>query len=261
MLERLQKVLATAGIASRREAEKIILAGRVSVNGAVVTVLGTKVDPAGDRVSLDGRPIPLRPRHRYIILNKPAGYITTMKDPEGRPLVSDLLTGVTERLFPVGRLDYNTEGLLLLTNDGDWANRLAHPSHSIEKQYHVRVRGEALPEQLASLMAGVPIDGRPAVASPATLIKSSDSNCWISITITEGRYRLVRRMCEAVGLQVVRLRRVRYGRIFLGELPLGKFRDLTPVEVLAVTEELPVPVKKRENEGRRPSAPIRGKRQ
>jgi 23S rRNA pseudouridine2605 synthase len=239
MQERLQKVLAAAGIASRREAEKIILAGRVTVNGVVADILGSKADPAVDRIALDGKPLSLRPGHRYLILNKPAGYITTMKDPEGRPLVSDLLTGVTERLFPVGRLDYNTEGLLLLTNDGDWANKLAHPRHAIEKEYHVRIRGDATPEQLARFTAGVPIDDRPAVALQASLLKSSGSNCWISVTVTEGRYRLVRRMCEAVGLQVVRLRRVRYGDLKLGELPPGQFRDLTAAEVRAVGGEAP----------------------
>jgi 23S rRNA pseudouridine2605 synthase len=243
MQERLQKILAAAGVASRREAEKIILAGRVTVNGAVVDQLGAKADPAADRIALDGRPLSLRPAHRYILLNKPVGYITTMKDPEGRPLVSDLLRGVNERLFPVGRLDYNTEGLLLLTNDGDWANRLAHPRHAIEKEYHVRVRGTAQPEQLARLVTGVPVDGRPAVAQKAVLLRMSGNNCWISVTVSEGRYRLVRRMCEAVGLSVVRLRRVRYGSLELGTLPLGQFRDLTPGEVRAVVGngEAPMP--------------------
>lgn len=235
MQERLQKVLAAAGVASRREAEQIILAGRVTVNGVVANVLGTKVDPDVDSILLDGKPVKPVQRLRYLILNKPAGYITTMKDPQGRPLVSDLLTGIGERLFPVGRLDYNTEGLLLLTNDGDWANRLAHPRHSIEKEYYVRVRGVPQEKQLQMLTSGVPIDGRPAVALQASILKMSDNNCWFTLTITEGRYRLVRRMCEAVGLQVVRLRRVRYGSISLGGLPLGKFRELTPDEVKSVT--------------------------
>jgi 23S rRNA pseudouridine2605 synthase len=248
MEERLQKFLASAGVASRRESEQIILAGRVSVNGVVVNVLGSKVDPSRDRVALDGKPVSLSTQRRYLILNKPAGYITTLKDPDGRPRVMDLLPKMKERLFPVGRLDYNTEGLLLLTDDGDWANRLAHPSHDIEKEYHVRTRGLVTPEQLKQLVSGVILDARPARACRASLLRTSGQNSWVTITVTEGRYRLVRRMCDAVGLQVVRLRRVRYGIIELGDLPTGKYRDLTPTEIRRVAgeaarEETKVPTK------------------
>src|SRR5512136_2180736 len=148
MRERLQKLLSQAGIASRRQAEAMITAGRVAVNGAVVTELGTKADPDHDMIVVDGRPLVVTAAKRYILLYKPSGYMTTLKDPERRPLVIDLLKGIGQRVYPVGRLDYNSEGLLLLTNDGDWANRLAHPRYEIDKEYHVRVQGQVTPEQV-----------------------------------------------------------------------------------------------------------------
>jgi 23S rRNA pseudouridine2605 synthase len=231
MPERLQKILAVAGVASRRAAEGLITAGRVAVNGVVVTELGAKADPALDRITLDGRPVRAHVEKVYILLNKPVGFVTTLKDPQGRPVVTDLLKGVKERVYPVGRLDYNTEGLLLLTNDGELANCLAHPSHEVEKEYLVRVRGVVTPEQLRLLASGVELDdGRSA---PATVIpvRESANNSWFSITIHEGRYRQVRRMCEAVGLTVVRLKRSRYGILETGELKQGEFRLLGPAEV------------------------------
>jgi len=227
MEERLQKILARAGLASRRGAEELISAGRVAVNGTVVTELGTKVDPEKDRISLDGREIGRSVELLHIVLYKPAGYMATLKDPQGRPLVTDLLKGVRERVYPVGRLDYNTEGLLLLTNDGEWAHTLAHPRHEIDKEYHVRVRGTVSPEQVSNLAAGVDLEeGRTAPAEVA-VIKESDNNTWLSVTIHEGRYRQVRRMCEAVGLSVVRLKRVRYGFLGLEGLRQGEYRLLT----------------------------------
>ncbi|HEX9078734.1 MAG TPA: pseudouridine synthase [Desulfuromonadaceae bacterium] len=231
MLERLQKILAAAGVASRRAAEGLITAGRVAVNDVVVTELGAKADPLRDRITLDGAPVRPVGDKLYILLNKPVGYVTTLKDPQGRPVVTDLLKGVKERVYPVGRLDYNTEGLLLLTNDGELANRLAHPRHEVEKEYLVRVRGGVDPEQLRRLAEGVEMeDGRsaPAVVRP---VRESENNTWISITIHEGRYRQVRRMCEAVGLAVVRLKRTRYGTLASGELKPGQFRFLIPDEV------------------------------
>ena len=231
MLERLQKILAQAGVASRRRAEELIVAGRVAVNGNVVTELGSKADPAADRITVDGKPIRPEGRKVYLLLNKPTGYMTTLKDPEGRPIVTDLVKDVPERVFPVGRLDYNTEGLLILTNDGAWANRLAHPRHEVEKEYLVRVRGGVAPEQIRRLAAGVELsDGRTAPAKVAK-VRESDSNSWLSIAIHEGRYRQVRRMCEAVSLAVVRLKRVRYGFLELGDLKPGSYRQLTPAEV------------------------------
>lgn len=234
MVERLQKILARAGIASRREAETIIASGRVAVNGAVITEMGYKADPAADRITLDGKPVRAESAKVYILLNKPAGYVTTMKDPEGRPIVTQLLKDVKERVFPVGRLDYNTEGLLLLTNDGEWANLLAHPRHEVDKEYQVRVRGEVSREQISILASGVDLeDGKTAPAS-VSVTRKSDNNTWLSITIHEGRYRQVRRMCEAVHLQVVRLKRCRYGSVELGDLKTGSFRHLSDAEVTAL---------------------------
>ncbi|KAB0665580.1 pseudouridine synthase [Oryzomonas japonica] len=231
MLERLQKLISQAGITSRRAAEELIVNGRVTVNGVIVTELGSKADPATDRVAVDGKPLQFSEKHLYILLNKPTGYITALKDSQDRPLVTDLLKGVEERVYPVGRLDYNTEGLLLLTNDGDWANRLMHPRHEVEKEYHVRVRGKVLEQQLKRMAGGVELED--GVTAPATvrMVKSSDQNDWISVTIHEGRNRQVRRMCEVVSLSVVRLRRVRYGSLEIGALKPGQFRYLTDAEV------------------------------
>ncbi|GFE58876.1 pseudouridine synthase [Geobacter sp. AOG1] len=231
MAERLQKLLSQAGIASRREAETLIVAGRVTVNGQVVTELGTKADPLTDQITVDGKPVRPVDAKIYLLLYKPVGYLTTLKDPEGRPIVTDLLKDVTSRVYPVGRLDYNTEGLLLLTNDGEWANRLAHPRHEVEKEYLVRVRGKATPDQIKRLAAGVELeDGRTAPAK-VFLASESDNNSWLSVTIHEGRNRQVRRMCEAVSLAVVRLKRIRYGFLELGDLQPGEHRHLSPAEV------------------------------
>lgn len=231
MLERLQKIISAAGVTSRRASEELILAGRVTVNGVVVTELGSKADPAADTVAVDGKPLMIASKKLYILLYKPVGYMTTMDDPEGRPLVTDLLKEVGERVYPVGRLDYNTEGLLLLTNDGEWANHLMHPRHEVEKEYHVRVRGKVHRSQLDQLAGGVDIDERKTASATVRMIKEGDQNDWFSITIHEGRNRQVRRMCEAVSLSVVRLRRVRYGTLVMGDLKPGDFRLLTDAEV------------------------------
>jgi 23S rRNA pseudouridine2605 synthase len=234
MLERLQKLISQAGIASRRAAEEMILAGRVTVNGLVVTELGSKADPAMDSITVDGRPVKPASQHLYILLNKPAGFMTTLDDPEGRQVVTDLLPEIKERVYPVGRLDYNTEGLLLLTNDGDWANKLMHPRHEIEKEYHVRVRGKVHQSQIDQLKNGVDLDGRPTAPAQVRLIKDGEQNDWLSITIHEGRNRQVRRMCEAVSLSVVRLKRVRYGVLEMRSLKPGQHRLLTEAEARAL---------------------------
>jgi 23S rRNA pseudouridine2605 synthase len=231
VVERLQKILSRAGVASRREAEALIAAGRVAVNGVVVTALGSKADAEKDRISVDGRPVRPSTAKLYVLLNKPVGYVTTMKDPQGRPIVTDLLKGVQERVYPVGRLDYNTEGLLLLTNDGDLANRLAHPRHEVEKEYLVRVRGGVAREQLQLLAAGVELEDGMTAPAVVHLVRESENNSWLSIAIHEGRYRQVRRMCEAVGLSVVRLKRTRYGFLQVGELKSGEYRLLSTLEV------------------------------
>ena len=231
MQERLQKILSHAGIASRREAETIIASGRVTVNGKVVTELGSKADPSLDRIMLDGRQVRIEAERVYILLNKPSGYVTTMKDPQGRPVVNDLLKGVRERVYPVGRLDYNTEGLLLMTNDGELANRLAHPRHEVEKEYMVRVRGGILPDQIRRLSEGVELDDGMTAPAVVRLVRESENNTWLSIAIHEGRYRQVRRMCEAVGLTVVRLKRTRYAFLETGDLKVAEFRNLSAAEV------------------------------
>jgi 23S rRNA pseudouridine2605 synthase len=230
MKERLQKILSRAGVSSRRGAEELIAAGRVAVNGITVIEPGTKADAETDVISVDGKQLGVNAASVYIVLYKPAGYMTTLKDPQGRPLVTDLLSGVRERVYPVGRLDYNTEGLLLLTNDGEWANALAHPSHEIDKEYHVRVRGRVSPEQVRRLAAGVELEDGKSAPAVVRIVRESENNTWLSVTIHEGRYRQVRRMCEAVSLTVVRLKRVRYGFLGLEGLKTGKYRFLTADE-------------------------------
>jgi len=253
MLERLQKIISAAGITSRRASEELILAGRVTVNGTVVTELGSKADPASDTVAVDGKPLTIAAKKVYLLLYKPVGYLTTLDDPEGRPLVVDLLKEVGERVYPVGRLDYNTEGLLLLTSDGEWANQLMHPRNEVEKEYHVRVRGKVHKSQLDQLAGGVEIEGRKTAPARVCMIKEGEQNDWFSITIHEGRNRQVRRMCEAVSLSVVRLRRVRYGMLTLGALKPGEFRYLSEAEVSGLRD----PHQKQVAAASRASAPNR----
>jgi 23S rRNA pseudouridine2605 synthase len=244
MSERLQKILSTAGVASRREAEKYISAGRVTVNGVVVSELGAKAEPGKDRIAVDGKELAFPERKLYVLLNKPVGYVTTMKDPQGRPVVVDLVKDLKERVYPVGRLDYNTEGLLLLTNDGEWANRLMHPRHEVEKEYLVRVRGAVAPEQLRKLGEGVELEDGTTAPAKAILLRETGSSTWISLSIHEGRYRQVRRMCEAVSLTVVRLKRIRYGTLELGHMKPGEHRLLTQEEAFRLDgrPEPPKPV-------------------
>lgn len=234
MEERLQKLLSQAGIASRRSAELLITSGRVTVNEITVTELGSKADPAKDRILVDGKPLTFPEKKIYLLLNKPAGYVTTLRDPEGRPIVTDLIKEIKERLFPVGRLDFNTEGLLLLTNDGNWANTLAHPRHEVAKEYHVKVRGEVTADTLSKLSNGVKLDDGWTAPAKVELLKVVGKNSWISITIHEGRYRQVRRMCETVGLLVARLTRTKYGELSIGLLKPGEYRYLTMDEVRAI---------------------------
>jgi pseudouridine synthase len=230
---RLQKILAQAGIASRRAAETLMTEGRVSVNGETVRELGTKADPARDDIRVDGRRIRAAERLRYILLNKPRGYVTTRSDPQRRPTVLDLLPGVREYVYPVGRLDYDTEGLLLLTNDGDLAAGLTHPRHGVERTYEARVAGMPDDRALERLRTGVPLDGRRTLPASVRLLNAgrSDREGILQMTIREGRNRQVRRMCEAVGHPVQRLTRTRVGPIADRRLKPGEWRELSAEEV------------------------------
>ena len=241
MLERLQKILSMAGISSRRAAEVMITAGRVTVNGQTVTELGTKADPETDKIAVDGKPVSISKKRIYLLLNKPAGYVTTMSDPGGRPVITELVKDIQERLYPVGRLDFNTEGLLLLTNDGEWANRLAHPSHEVEKEYLIKIRGSLGSDKIALLTNGVKLEDGLTAPAKIDIIRVLEKNVWFTMTIHEGRYRQVRRMCEAVDLPLVKLKRIRYGNILLGELKPGEYRLLDPAEanILAGGETKP----------------------
>jgi 23S rRNA pseudouridine2605 synthase len=238
--ERLQKILSAAGIASRRAAEAYITEGRVSVNGRTVTELGTKADPDADDIRVDGRRIKPATRRVYILMYKPRGYITSRSDPQKRPTVIDLLAkgGVRDYVYPVGRLDYESEGLLLLTSDGDLAARLTHPSHEVEREYHARVRGVPDRHALERLAKGIVIDGRKTSPAEVKLVKVIDTDAGedsvMSIVLHEGRNRQVRKMCEAIGHPVVRLRRVRIGPITDEHIRPGEFRDLDAREVAAL---------------------------
>lgn len=227
---RLQKYLAQAGVASRRAAEKYITDGRVSVNGTVVTELGTKVTES-DEVSVDGKGVRLETKKIYIMLNKPVGYVTTMSDDHGRPTVMELIDDMNKRVYPVGRLDFNTEGLLLLSNDGDFTYKVTHPKHKLDKTYHVWVTGKAKTNAIRLLENGVVIDGRKTAPAKADVIETTNGSAVLSITIHEGRNRQVRKMCQAVGFKVIGLRRVYEGGITLGNLPLGRWRHLSTAEV------------------------------
>jgi pseudouridine synthase len=235
---RLQKILSAAGVASRRLSEELIVQGRVTVNGVAATELGTKADPARDDIRVDGRRIHIDRRRRYILLNKPRGYVTTRRDPKGRPTVLDLLKDVTEYLYPVGRLDYDSEGLLLLTNDGDLAARLTHPRHEVERVYEARVLGVPDRRALARLARGLDIEGRRTAPAKVSMREEASaagrSRAIVEIAVHEGRHRQVRKMLDAVGHPVVRLRRIRIGPIADASLTTGHYRDLTPRELASL---------------------------
>src|SRR6195256_787512 len=232
-VERLQKILSQAGIASRRASEQLMLEGRVTVNGSTVRELGTKADPSHDDVRVDGRRIKLPTHHRYLLLNKPRGYVTTRSDPQGRPTVVDLLRGVREYVYPVGRLDFESEGLLLLTNDGDLAARLTHPSHGVARVYDVRVLGVPDAHRWERLSRGLIVDGRRTQPAEVTVLppRRDARGATLVITIREGRNRQVRNMCEAIGHPVDHLKRVAIGPIRDSKLKPGAWRDLSEEEV------------------------------
>jgi 23S rRNA pseudouridine2605 synthase len=233
-LERLQKIIAASGVASRRKAEELITAQRVTLNGEVVTELGTKADPGHDKISIDGAPLPRREQFLYFALHKPKGYVTTVSDPQGRPTVMDLMKGVSERVYPVGRLDYASEGLLLMTNDGALAQKLTKAGSHVAKTYRVKISGKPDEQALARLRAGVTIeldDGRRVKTSPASIrLVEEAANPWYEVVLIEGRNRQIRRMFDRVGHHVEKIRRVKLGTLSL-DVPPGKFRALTRKEV------------------------------
>ena len=232
MEERIQKIMASRGVASRRASEELILQGRVTCNGQVCG-LGDRADPEKDTILVDGRPLPSTPDAIYILLHKPRGYVTTLSDEKGRKNVSQLVSDCPQRVYPVGRLDLDAEGLLLLTNDGELANHLMHPSHVVDKVYQVWVQGFS-PEGLERLSQPIELDGyrirKPAVKCQ----KRTGDKALLQITIHEGRNRQIRRMCAIAGMEVQRLKRIREGSLSLGQLPLGKWRYLTKEEVQAL---------------------------
>jgi pseudouridine synthase len=232
-MERLQKIIARAGLASRREAERWITEGRVSVNGTVVRKLGSQADPRSDSIRVDGKRIKPPTANLYYAFHKPPGVITTLNDPENRPDLTPYLAGLGEkrRLFPVGRLDYNTTGLLLLTTDGDLALRLAHPRFGVKKVYHAKLSACPTQEGLAQLKKGIRLDDGMAAPARARIIERLKRNAWVEIEVQEGRKREVRRIFEALGYFVEKLIRVRVGPIVLGALPQGDLRPLTPLEI------------------------------
>ena len=234
MEQRLQKILSQAGVASRRAAERLIADGRVTVNGKTVQEMGTKADADTDDIRVDGRRLHAPERKRYILLNKPAGYVSTRSDPERRRTVIDLLAGVREYVYPVGRLDYDTEGLLLLTNDGDLAARLTHPRHGIERSYEARVAGMPDADALRQLREGIPLDGRRTLPAEAAVLNARGREARegvVQLTIREGRNRQVRRMLEAVGHPVRELTRTRIGPLTDRRLKPGAWRELTAAEI------------------------------
>ena len=241
MPERLQKIIAAAGLTSRRRAEELITSGRVSVNGQIVTQLGSKADPECDHIRVDGRLLRGPERHVYLVLNKPKGYVTTVTDPEGRPTVMELVRSVNARVYPVGRLDYLSEGLLLMTNDGALVERLMHASSHVSKTYQVKVSGKPSDEAIARLRAGVVLpavrsrdgsrEAKAVKTAPAKVRLLRDApNPWYEVTLIEGRNRQIRRMFEKVGHHVEKIKRVAYGPLQL-DVEAGRFRLLTPGEV------------------------------
>lgn len=255
-LERLQKIIAHAGFASRREAEVMIREGRVTVNGRVVTELGTRANAARDHIKVDGKLITRAEPHRYILLYKPKEVMTTVEDPQGRKTVIDLIRGVRERIYPVGRLDFHSEGLVLLTNDGDLAFKVSHPTHGSVKTYHVKVRG--IPEEriIDKLQRGITLDGKRTLPCEIGRMKTTgrstgrgddEGNSWFEVKLKEGRTHQIRKMFQAVGHPVSKLKRVAIGPIADPQLTPGRWRELTKHEVkmLATLKDLPKPKPRR----------------
>ncbi|MFI5304771.1 MAG: pseudouridine synthase [Nitrospiria bacterium] len=231
MLERLQKIISTAGIASRRKAEEYITEGLVTVNGKVVTELGSKADPDRDHIKVNGKLINPQQTKVCILLNKPRNYITSLRDPEGRPTVLSLLKGIKGRVYPIGRLDYDTEGLLLLTNDGDLANALMHPKNEIQKTYQVKVKGVLEEEEIRRLAEGVVLFGKRTAPATVKKLGKTEENSWIEMKIHEGKNRQIKKMLFKLNHPVLKIKRVRYAFLDLNDLPSGMFRYLDSNEI------------------------------
>lgn len=234
---RLQKILAASGVASRRKAEEMIAAGRVTVNGRVAH-LGDSALPGKDKILLDGQPLGHSEKKLYLALHKPRGFVTTLHDERGRKCVAQLVEDVGERVYPVGRLDKDSEGLLLLTNDGDFANQVAHPKRHVAKTYRVTVRPSVTEDQLNQLSTGIVIEGRRTAPAKVRVLQQELGRVVLEIVLYEGRNREIRKMCEALGLEVARLKRIAVGPVRLGMLPQGKYRELTKEELRALTAEM-----------------------
>ncbi len=235
MKERLQKILSARGVASRRKAEEMIISGQVTVNGELAS-LGCSADPESDEIRIQGKLLPGKKEHVYLMLHKPRGYVTTLRDERGRANVSQLVEGCGQRVWPIGRLDMDSEGLLLFTNDGDFSQKVAHPKKEVDKCYHVWVNGYT-PEKEQLLSRRVELDGYRIAQPKVQLLKAEGDRARLCITIHEGRNRQVRRMCAMAGLRVHKLRRVSEGAVRLGDLPLGAWRYLTEKEILSLKED------------------------
>lgn len=232
MQVRLQKYLAQSGVASRRGAEEMIRDGRVRVDGKIVTEMGLKIDPESQCVQCDNKKVkPFEHPLVYILLNKPRGYVTTLSDPQGRPIVTSLLNNISTRVFPVGRLDLDTEGALLLTNDGELAHKILHPSHETTKSYEALVQGIPAKGKIKALEAGIELEGRKTWPAKISLIKRKEPNMLFRIMIHEGRKRQIRKMFQAIGHPVIALKRVAYGKLALGSLKTGSYRFLSAKEL------------------------------
>lgn len=228
---RLNKFLAQAGVASRREVDRMIAEGKVKVNGRVIETLGTKIDDEKDRVEVEGQKVRREEGLAYLMLNKPAGYLVTLKDPFQRPTIKELLPSLKKRIFPVGRLDYDSEGLLLLTNDGELAHRLAHPRYRVWKTYLVEVQGQPDSARISRLEKGIYLEGKKTAPAKIAQLRGSSKKTWLRVEIHEGRKREVRRMFESVGHRVLHLKRIGFGNLRLGKLKTGKWRFLSQREV------------------------------
>lgn len=240
--ERLQKILSERGVASRRKAEELIARGKVKVNGHIAS-LGDKADPRRDVILVAGKRLAAAEEPTYILLNKPRGFVTTMSDELGRRCVAELVENAGVRVYPVGRLDRDSEGMLLMTNDGDFANAIMHPSNHMPKRYRVTVRGKVTDETLDAFRNGMELDGRRTMPADAAVLLEEPERTVLEIVLYEGRNRQIRRMCEERGLEVARLRRIAIGAVKLGMLPTGKWRYLTPREVKLLVQATGVPQK------------------